>query len=230
MKFPYLCLKISPFSQSRPLFQTFQCHHTFEIPHDRPVHYLSKTCSIPAYERSMSEESGGQQGRNWEPDPSVRSLKVRGHIQVAYIRLETSLFPILLIDVSGAYEREQAEMFCEQLHEMLMLRKRHAMVVNIEDTSIPSLTVRGVIRRFIDEHTKISELDCICAAIVVKSPVVKIGVSALFQLRKTPFPMKAFSNRDAALEWATDRVNDDCLPRYAATPDDSNDFHVSEEY
>jgi len=169
-------------------------------------------------------------GMQLELDPSVRTLQSRGAIPVAYIRLETSLFPILMIDVSGAYGKEQAEMFCEQLHDMLMLRKRHAMVVNIEDASMPSLTVRGVIRRFIEEHTKVSELDCICAAIVVKSPVVKIGISALFQLKKTPYPMKAFSNRDAALEWATDRVNDDCLPRYASTPDDTNDFHVSDEY
>jgi len=146
---------------------------------------------------------------------------------VAYIRLDSSHFPILIIDVDGNYSEEQAREFCEELHEVLMQLRRHAIVVNTESAGMPSLKVRGILRRFIQEHTKISESYCICAAVLVKSPIVKMGVSALFQLKKTNFPMKAFSNRDDALAWASEQVDNDPGPRHAETA--ASDFHVSED-
>ncbi len=126
---------------------------------------------------------------------------------MAHLHLDTSRLPLLVLDVNGKYTEEQAEIFCEQMQEIILRRQRYAIIADVTNSKMPSLKTRSILRQFIEDNQKYSDELTISAAVVVKSAVLKMAVSALFHLRKGSFPLKAFGTRDEALMWSMDQVD-----------------------
>jgi len=147
---------------------------------------------------------------------------------MSYIRISLDHYPIVVIETEGAYDEEQAKAFAEDMHDILLRRQRHCIVASSPGGfDMPTLGARTVIHRFIEEHSKLSTEFTAGAAVVIKSLIAKVSVSALFRLQRTSFPMKAFRTHDEAMAWAAKILQEDTGP-YLRTGPVESDFHVND--
>jgi len=128
---------------------------------------------------------------------------------VPHLRLDTSRYPLVILEVDGKYTEQEASEFCEEMRSILEQRRRYALVVDVRSTAMPSLKTRGLLRKFIEETMKLSDAYTVGAGVVVQSAIVKMAVSALFHLRNGVFPLKALRTRDEAILWAMDQLERD---------------------
>ncbi len=125
---------------------------------------------------------------------------------MAHIRLDDSRFPIVMTEMEGQLAPEQAEGYCEAMAEVIARRQMFATLTDLTHASLPSLKVRSVFKKFIERHQQESDRHTICAALVIDNPVLKMAVQALYHLKKTAFPQRAFRTRTEALGWIEEQL------------------------
>jgi hypothetical protein len=82
-----------------------------------------------------------------------------------------------------------------------------ASISDLTRAVVPRLASRTVLRNFVSDNHENSNKYTICAALVIKSSVLKMAVQAVYHLKRTSFPHRAFSTREDALAWVTQEVN-----------------------
>ncbi len=125
---------------------------------------------------------------------------------MGYIRLNTSDYPIVVTEMVGDFSVKQAEEYCTELELLGERGQRIGAITDLSRTSVPSLKVRGVLRKFTQEHQRISDRTTVCSAIVLKSAAIKMVVSAIFLVVRTAYPQKAFSQLEHAQVWVQEQM------------------------
>lgn len=120
---------------------------------------------------------------------------------MGYIRLDTSDYPIVVTEMVKDFTEEQAQKYCTELELLGERGQRIGAITDLSQTSVPSLKVRGVLRKFAQDHQQISDSTTVCSAIVVNNAALKMVVTAIFLVVRTAYPQKAFSQRDHAMAW-----------------------------
>jgi len=125
---------------------------------------------------------------------------------MGYIHLDTSEYPIVVTEMVRDITEEQAQEYCTELALLGERGQRIGAITDLSQTSVPSLKVRGVLRKFTQEHQHISDRTTVCSAIVVNNAAIKMIVSAIFLVVRTAYPQKAFNQRDRALAWVQEQM------------------------
>ncbi len=127
---------------------------------------------------------------------------------MAHIRLDTSRFPIVCTHAEGDFTPEQARAYSQEMSAVVNRLEPFASITDLTQAVVPQLASRTVLRKFVSDHHENSNKYTICAAIVIKSPVLKMAVQAVYHLKRTAFPHRAFNTHEDALAWVTQNVND----------------------
>lgn len=122
------------------------------------------------------------------------------------IRLDVSRFPIVITEMVGNFDVEQAEAFCRELEAVGARGEKVGAITDLTRAEIPSLKVRGVLRKFSEEHQPISDRTTVCSAIVVDNAVLQMAVSAIFLVVRTAYPQKVFRRMDDAYAWVHEQL------------------------
>ncbi len=120
---------------------------------------------------------------------------------MAHIKLETSMMPIVVIDLNGAYDEEQAENFCIDMRQLLERMETIAVVADGTHAEMTSLRVRSVLNRFVRDIKPLSDQYTACSALVLPNPIIRTAIAAMFHLKKPKYPMKVFKTREEAFSW-----------------------------
>ena len=126
---------------------------------------------------------------------------------MAHIRLDISQFPIICTDAEGDFTPEQARAYCQDMGAIVNRLEPFASISDLTHAVVPQLASRTVLRNFVSDNHENSNKYTICAALVIKSSVLKMAVQAVYHLKRTAFPHRAFSTREDALAWVTQEVN-----------------------
>jgi hypothetical protein len=125
---------------------------------------------------------------------------------VAHITLETTMFPLVVIDLNGAYDEQQAENFCIDMRQLLERREPIAIVADGTHAEMTSLRVRSVMSRFVGEIKPLSDQYTIASALILPNPLIRGAIAAMFHLKKPKNPMKVFKLREDAMSWVKHRL------------------------
>jgi hypothetical protein len=132
------------------------------------------------------------------------------------ISVDTSQLPVVIIDIEGAYSEEQAIAFTHDMRSVLEQRQRIVVVTDASNSGMTSLKTRSILKKFVGDSMHLSDICTTAAAVVVKSNLVRMGVSAMFHLKKKKFPLQVFKSREEAIAWAHHQMK---LDRGTAAPD-----------
>ncbi len=125
---------------------------------------------------------------------------------MAHITLETTMLPIAVIDLFGAYDEQQAEDFCIDMRQLLERKEPIAIVTDGTHAEMTSLRTRAIMRRFVAEMKPLSDEYTICTALIIKNPLIHGAIAAMFYLKKPKNPMKVFKTREDAMSWTKHRL------------------------
>ncbi len=118
------------------------------------------------------------------------------------ISVDTSQLPVVIVDIEGSYSEEQAIAFTRDMRSVLERRQRIAVVTDASDAAMTSLKTRSILKQFVGDSMHLSDICTTSAAVVVKSNLIRMAVSAMFHLKKKKFPLKVFNSRAEAIDWA----------------------------
>lgn len=127
---------------------------------------------------------------------------------MAHIRLDASKFPIVYTHIEGDFTPEQTRAYCQQMEAVINRLEPFASITDLTRGVIPQLASRTVLREFVSNNHANSNKYTICAALVIKSPVLKMAVQAVYHLKRTAFSHRAFNTHEDALAWVTQKVHD----------------------
>jgi hypothetical protein len=122
--------------------------------------------------------------------------------------MDKSQFPIVCTQAEGDFTPEQARAYCQEMSAIVNRLEPFASITDLTLAVVPQLASRTVLRNFVSENHENSNKYTICAALVIKSSVLKMAVQAVYHLKRTAFPHRAFNTREDALAWVTQKVND----------------------
>jgi hypothetical protein len=125
---------------------------------------------------------------------------------MAHITLETSMLPIAIIDLNGAYDEEQAENFCIDMRQLLERMEPIAVVTDCIHAEMTSLRTRAIMSRFVRDMKPLSDEYTVCTALIIKNPIIHGAIAAMFHLKKPKNPMKVFKTREEAFSWVKHRL------------------------
>ncbi len=121
---------------------------------------------------------------------------------MAKLSLDTSQLPVVIIDVVGSYSEEQAIDFTNDMRAILERRQRIAVVADATHGGMTSLKTRSIMKRFVGDSMHLSDICTAASAVVVKSNIMRMAISAMFHLKKKKFPLQVFNSREEAIVWA----------------------------
>lgn len=122
------------------------------------------------------------------------------------IHLDVSSFPIVVTEMIGNLDVGQAEAYCRELEALGARGEKVGAITDLRRAELPSLKVRGVLRKFSEEHQPISDRTTVCSAIVVDNAVVQMAVSAIFLVVRTAYPQKVFRRMEDAHAWVLEQL------------------------
>ncbi len=127
---------------------------------------------------------------------------------MAHIRLDSSQHPIVYTEAEGDFTPEQTAAYCKEMEAIIKRKEHFACISDLTRAIIPQLASRTVLRNFVSANHEDSNKYTICAALIIKSSVLKMAVQAVYHLRRTAFPHRAFTTREDAVAWVNQQVND----------------------
>jgi hypothetical protein len=147
----------------------------------------------------MAVQMGKRSG--WLSGLVCESVLIDKVLKMAHITLETSMLPIAIIELFGAYDEQQAEEFCIDMRQLLERREPMAVVTDGTYAEMTNLRTRAIMSRFVAEMKPLSDQYTICTALIIKNPLIHGTIAAMFYLKKPKNPMKVFKTREEAISW-----------------------------
>jgi hypothetical protein len=121
---------------------------------------------------------------------------------MAHLKVDSSRFPIIILNMKGNYSEEQASKFCTDMREVLERRKRIVIVADARQAGMSTLKARSIMRQFVTDTMHLSDAYTAGTALIINSAIVRMGISAMFHLTKPNFPIKVFRTPEEGISWA----------------------------
>ena len=148
---------------------------------------------------------------------------------MAHLKVDSSRFPIVILDMDGNYSEEQALQFCEELRAVLERRERIAIIADGRKAGMSTLKARSIMRQFVTDTMHLSDAYTACAALIIDSAIVRMGVSAMFHLTKPNFPLKVFKTPAEGIAWAQHALERELGSPKDAMVDDGESLFIGGE-
>ncbi len=121
---------------------------------------------------------------------------------MAHLKVDSTRFPIVILDMNGNYSEEQALEFCKDMRAVLERHQRIAIVADARKAGMSTLKARSIMRQFVTDTMHLSDSYTACTAVIINSAIVRMGVSAMFHLTKPNFPIQVFRTPEEGIDWA----------------------------
>ncbi len=119
------------------------------------------------------------------------------------ISVDTSKWPLLILNHSGSYQEEQTELFLKTFNDFVMNNtERYALVADLSHRTNSSSNERRLMSRSMSKNKKLNIKYRVCTAMVFDSAVMRGALQAITWINKPPYPTKAFKNLEEAIAWA----------------------------
>jgi hypothetical protein len=120
--------------------------------------------------------------------------------------LDDSLWPLLIIRLSGTSSDLEYEKFLERLSGFLHRREPYFSIVDTSQSGLPNSAQRQRQVEFGRVHDELERTWGRATAFIVTSPFVRVAMSLYFHVRPLQVPHVIVDDMDVALAWIASRM------------------------
>jgi hypothetical protein len=124
------------------------------------------------------------------------------------IEFDDSLWPLLIIRMSGRPLRRELEAYLDKRLEYLRGPERHVLLYDTSGLSLPTNDLNQRHVAWLKEHDALIQEKVVATSVIITSPPIRLTVSAMAHFWRSRVPYHIFANLPEAARWAADRLDD----------------------
>ena len=122
------------------------------------------------------------------------------------IRTSLSDFPIVEVTIDGRINEADFRIFADEQRALLARAKPYAQIADASRAEIVDPRVRKLMSDFLSETMAQASRLCLGTAVVVTSPLIRGGLTAVLWLVQTPYPIVAVGSRAEAVAFCQQKL------------------------
>jgi hypothetical protein len=126
----------------------------------------------------------------------------------AIITFDDSLWPLLVLRVTGAMTDKQYEEFLARSSTYVERGEKYVSITDIGQVGIPSAAQRQMQAEWIRKHEAALREQVLGNANIINSAPIRLALSLIFHLKPLPMPYAAVGDMDSALRFVTTKLEE----------------------
>ena len=126
----------------------------------------------------------------------------------AIITFDDSLWPLLVIRVTGAMSDKDFEAYLARSSAMVERGERYVSITDLSKAGLPSAEQRRLQAEWLREYEAALGKQVLGNASIITSAPIRLAVSLVFSIKPLPMPNVAVSDMDSALRYVIGKLEE----------------------
>lgn len=126
----------------------------------------------------------------------------------ASIEFDDTLWPLLIIHISGKPTMRELEAYLDKRLEYMRRPERHVLLYDTSQLRLPANDLNQRHVAWLKEHDALIQQKVVATSVIITSPLIRLTVSAMAHFWRSPVPYHLTATLPEAARWAADRLHE----------------------